>query len=170
MNKENLPYPAKIVTKSTKSFAVFCQELQRSEMLISYLEVGKKLISKNDDVAKEYFASIYDHVYNPESAKKSLNSNLNSFLNVKFYEIHLSSMIYVNSIDNFTTYFKDILSEVVVAKPQILKSQESEKLDFFLEHETMDDLISSIANKRLKNCFIKELTTSKNSLKKESVI
>lgn len=155
MNKENQKYPAKIIAKSTESFANFQQEIQRSEMLMSYLQVGNRLISKSNYEAKEYFTGIYNHVYNPEIAKKSLIGNLDSFLNVKFYEIHLSSMIYVNSIDNLITYFKDILSEVVVAKPQILKSQESEKLDFILEHESMEDLISSIASKKIEELFYK---------------
>ncbi len=155
MNKKKLEYPAKIITKYTESFANFWQQIQRSESLMSYLEVGNKLIISNNDKAREYYSSIYDHVYNPKIAKKSLNENLDSLLNVKFYEIHLSSMIYVNSIDNFITYFKDVLSEVVVAKPQILKSQESEKIDFILEHKSMDDLISSIASKKIEELFYK---------------
>ncbi|CAL2088171.1 hypothetical protein [Tenacibaculum sp. 190524A05c] len=155
MNKKNLKYSAKIRTESTQSFANFQQEILRSEMLISYLDVGNILISENKNDAKQYFTSIYDHVYNPKIVKKSLNNNLENFLNVEFYEIHLSSMIYVNTIDNFTTYFKDILSEVVLAKPQILKSQESEKLDFILSHESMDDLINSIASKKIEELFYK---------------
>lgn len=155
MNEENKKYPAKILIESTESFATFQQEIGRSEMLISYLEVGNKLISKNNGEAKEFFTSIYDHAYNPEIAKKSLTNNLDNFLDVKFYEIHLSSMIYVNTIDNFTTYFKDILAEVVLTKPQILKSQESEKIDFILEHESMDDLINAIANKKIEELFYK---------------
>jgi len=155
MNKENQKYPAKIITEFTESFANFQQEIQRSEMLISYLETGNKLISKNSDKAKKYFISIYDHAYNPEIAKKSMTNNLDNYLNMEFYEIHLSSMIYVNTIDNFNTYFKDILSEVVLAKPQILKSQESEKLDFILEYESMDDLINAIANKKIEELFYK---------------
>lgn len=155
MNEKNQKYPAKIITESTESFMTFQQEIQRSEMLISYLEVGNKLISKNSDKAKEYFISIYDHVNNPEIAKKSLTNNLDNYLNVEFYEIHLSSMIYVNTVDSFITYFKDILSEVVLAKPQVLKSQDSEKLDFILEHESMDDLINAIANKKIEELFYK---------------
>jgi hypothetical protein len=155
MNEENQNYPAKIITESTESFVRFQQEIQRSDMLISYLEVGNKLISKNSEEAKEYLIGIYDHVYNPEIAKKSLTNKLDGYLNVEFYEIHLSSMIYVNTIDNFTTYFKDILSEVVLTTPQILKSQESERLDFILEHELMDDLVNAIANKKIEELFYK---------------
>ncbi|WP_111684370.1 hypothetical protein [Winogradskyella tangerina] len=155
MNEKNLKYSAKIITTCTESFAIFWQEIQRSESLMSYLEVGNKLISNNYDEAREYYSNIYDHVYNPKTVKKSLDSNLDDFLSVKFYEIHLSSMIYINSIDNFTNYFKDVLSEVVVVKPEILKTQESERLDFILEHKSMDDLISSIASKKIEELFYK---------------
>ncbi len=155
MTEEKAKYPAKIVTEATESFVNFQQEILRSEMLISYLDVGNKYISKNSNEAKDYFTSIYDHEYNPEIVKNNLSTNLDSFLNIRFYEIHLSSMIYVNTIDNFTTYFKDILSEVVLAKPQVLKSQEAERLDFILEHDSMDELISSIASKKIEELFYK---------------
>jgi hypothetical protein len=152
---ENEKYPAKHIVDLTKSFSVFLQELQRSDMLISYLEVGSKFIAENNNDAKAYLKSIYDHVGNPENAKKAVNDNLDKYLDMNFYEIHLSSMIYVNSVDNFTTYFKNILSEVVLKKPQVLKSQDSEKLDFILEHESMDDLINAIANKKIEELFYK---------------
>ncbi|MFC7774063.1 hypothetical protein [Flavobacterium sp. GCM10027622] len=155
MNKENPKYPVKMISESTESFATFLQEINRSEMLISFLQVGNKLISKNNGEAKEYLTGIYDHVFNTEIAKKSLTDNLDSYLDVNFYEIHLSSMVYVNTIDNFTTYLKDILAEVVQAEPQILKSNESEKLDFILGHESMKDLINAIANKKVEQLFYK---------------
>ena len=81
MNEKKQKFPAKIITESTESFARFQQEIQRSDMLISYLEVGNKLILKNSDEAKKYLTSIYDHAYNPEIAKKSLTYNLDHYLN-----------------------------------------------------------------------------------------
>lgn len=155
MNKENNTFPAKNVTQSTESFSRFQQEIMRSEMLLSYLDVGNMLVLKNGELAKKHLTSIYDHAFNSELAKKSLTENLDYYLNLGFYEIHLSSMVYVNTIDNFNTYLKDILSEVVYAKPQILKSQESEKLDFILAYESMDDLLNAIANKKIEELFYK---------------
>ncbi|MFG4003412.1 hypothetical protein [Flavobacterium aquidurense] len=155
MNEENYKFTAKTVTESTESFSRFQQEILRSEMLISYLDVANTLVLKNDVEAKRCLTNIYDHAFNSEIAKKSLTENLDHYLNLRFYEIHLSSMVYVNTIDNFSTYLKDILSEVVFAKPQILKSQESEKLDFILEYESMDDLINAIASKKLEELFYK---------------
>lgn len=155
MNEENQKYPAKVITESTESFTRFRQGVQRSEMLISYLEVSSKLISKNSNEAREYLKGIYDNVYNPEIVKEDLTKNIDIFLNIGFYEEHLCSMIYVSSIDNLTIYFKEILSEVVSAKPQILKSKETEQLDFILEHDSMEDLINSISDKKIEELFYK---------------
>ncbi len=155
MNEGNQKYPARIITESTESFIRFQQAVQRSEMLISYLEVSSKLISKNNNEAKQYLKRIYDNVHNPEIAKESLSKNLDTFLNLGFYEEHLCSMIYVSAIDNLTIYFKEILSEVVSAKPQILKSQETERLDFILEYESIGDLINAISDKKIEELFYK---------------
>ncbi|MBK7873754.1 MAG: hypothetical protein IPJ74_25395 [Saprospiraceae bacterium] len=58
-------------------------------------------------------------------------------------------------IDNLTIYFKEILSEVVSAKPQILKSQETERLDFILDYESIGDLINAISDKKIEELFYK---------------
>lgn len=58
INEEKQRFPAKIITQSTESFARFQQEIQRSDMLISSLEAGNKLILKNSDEAKQVFMTM----------------------------------------------------------------------------------------------------------------
>src|SRR6476620_10632372 len=130
MKKQNHEYPAKQISESTDSFSRFSKEMQQSEMLMSYLEVGSKLINQNKAEAKKHFLTIYDNIGNPDDAKSALSKMSDQLLDVNYYVNHLSAMIYVRSLDNFITYFKEILSEIVAAKPQILKSQESENLEF----------------------------------------
>lgn len=75
-----------------------------------------------------------------------------------FYERHFSQMAYSRSVDNFITYFKDILAEVVTKKPQILKSKDQERLDFILSHDNMDDLLKSISEKKIEELFYKGIS------------
>ena len=124
-------------------------------MLISYLEVGNKFIEKNKEEAKKYFKAIYDHNQNPEEVKETIKSELDSFLDINYYQSQLSSMVYVKTVDNLITYFKEILSEIVISKPQVLKSQETEKLDFILDYDSMNDLVNAIANKKIEELFYK---------------
>ncbi|GAA4082164.1 hypothetical protein GCM10022390_080 [Flavobacterium anseonense] len=67
--QEKTKFPAKIVRESTNSFMRFWVEMQQSEMLISYLEVGNKFIVENKEEARKNFMAIYDHPANPDEAK-----------------------------------------------------------------------------------------------------
>lgn len=155
MNRDENQYMTKTVKEVTDSFIVFSRELLRSDMLISYLEVGSVFIEQNKDEAKKQLTYIYDHSQNPEKARKEFHENLENFLNINYYNDHLSAMVYIQSMDNFITYFKEILSEIVVARPQILKSQDSERLDFILGYDSMEDLIDAIASKKIEELFYK---------------
>jgi hypothetical protein len=155
MDEKEIKYIAKLVNEATESFLRFWGEIQQSEMLISYLQVSNELVGSNKDEAKKYFTGIYNHSQNPNAAKETLQKKMDQFLDIKYYENPLSSMVYVRTIDNFITYFKEILAEIVQVKPQILKSQESEKLDFILDYESMDDLINAIATKKIEELFYK---------------
>lgn len=53
MKEEQKTYLAKQLDQSTESFVNFWKEMQRSEFLMSYLEVGNKSIEKNKDEAKK---------------------------------------------------------------------------------------------------------------------
>lgn len=153
--KEEPTFPAKNISEATNSFLRFLGEMQQSEMLISYLEVSNKFIVENKAEARNNFFAIYDHAGNPTEIRNMLENQSDAFLNIEYYNIPLSSMIYVRSIDNFITYFKEILSEIVLVKPQILKSQESESLEFILSYDSLDELISAIATKKIEELFYK---------------
>ncbi len=153
--KEEIKFPAKIIREATNSFMRFWAEMQQSEMLISYLDVGNKFIVENKEEARKNFLAIYDHAANPDEAKNILRNKSDAFLDIEYYNIPLSSMIYVKSIDNFITYFKEILSEIVLVKPQILKSQESESLEFILSYDSINELVNAIATKKIEELFYK---------------
>ena len=156
MNPYEEKYLAKRVNEVTQSFLTFWRELERSEMLISYLEVGNKFIESNKEEAKKHLIDIYySNGQNPEEAKSNFEDNMDRLLNIHYYDSHLSGMVYIQAVDNFITYFKEILSEIVMVKPQILKSQDSERLDFILGYDSMGDLIDAIASKKIEELFYK---------------
>ena len=145
----------KQIDKSTQSFFNFWSEMQRSEFLISYLKVGDKLIRNNIEESKENLIAIYDNNFNTDKAKKELRMSSDRFLDINFYTNHLSALIFVHTLDNFTTYFKEILSEVVKKNPLILKSKESESLEFILDFDSMDELVKAITTKKIEKLFYK---------------
>lgn len=64
-------------------------------------------------------------------------------------------MMYVKTIDNFENYFKEILSEIVFSDPRVLKSKETEQLDFIFSFTDFQSLINAIAEKKIEALFYK---------------
>jgi hypothetical protein len=62
-------------------------------------------------------------------------------------------MCYARSIDNVLTFFKDILGEVIITTPNILKSKETERLDLILSYDTIDELRIALAEKKIETLF-----------------
>lgn len=62
-------------------------------------------------------------------------------------------MMYVKTIDNFENYFKEILAEIVISEPRVLKSKETEQLDFILSFDDYESMINAIAEKKIEALF-----------------
>lgn len=136
--------------KASQSFINSAVEFENIERILLYFKVSNNLI--NEDLLKSI------------TKLKSFNEKLEApyvldanqekeFLEVNYYETTLSTMMYVKAIDNFENYFKDILSEIVISEPRVLKSKEAEPLDFILSFNDYQSLITAIADKKVEALF-----------------
>lgn len=144
--------PAK--NKATKSYINAAVEFEKIERILIYLKVSNELI--NEDFLKS--------VKKLKAKNKELElpfeiteKEEKEFLEINYYEKTLSSMMYVKTIDNFVNYFKDILAEIVIKEPKILKSKETEQLDFILSFNDYEDLINAIAEKKIESLFYQSI-------------
>ena len=62
----------------------------------------------------------------------------------------LKQMMLCRAVDNYLAYVSEIMALIFTTKPETLKSEETIKLDVLLQHETMDDLISTLAERRVE--------------------
>lgn len=131
----------------TKSFINFAVQLDQSDMLLHFMNVGNSFITENIDNARERLKARVQIDF--------IKHNPEQFLDINYYGNHFSKMIYIQAIDTFITYFKEIFAEIVIKKPQILKSGESEKLDFILSFESMEELVIAISEKKIEELFYK---------------
>ena len=141
-------------SQATQSFLNFTKELEQFDFLISFLKLGNNYISDNLPDAKKKLMEIYKK---DGEDLEFFKNNSERLLQIDFYEQNLSRIIYVRAIDNFINYFKDILAEIVLKKPEVLKSKDQERIDFIIEHQTMEDLIKSISEKKIEELFYKGL-------------
>ena len=69
---------------------------------------------------------------------------------LRYHSRRLWEMLYIRAVDNYQTYLADLLGLVFRNNPETLRTEATERLDFILAHESMDDLIDSLAEKRVR--------------------
>jgi hypothetical protein len=120
-------------------FAVFVEELaelhDRADGLFDEIE---KLVNGHGDLRSQKEAV----------AQQQLEENRPLF----------NQMLLSRSVDNFLTFLADLLFQVFKAKPQLLRSNEAEKLDFVLQFSDMEQLIDALVEKKVIELSHKSLT------------
>lgn len=152
-------FGALIPETATVSLKAFLDELHTNELLVNYIFLAQDYIEENKGDAIERLKEVYEDETN-EASKRMIDflgtEEASDLFDIRTYEHYFGQMAFSRAIDNATTYFKDILGEVIVKRPQILKtSKESEKLDFILDFENIDDLKRALAEKKITELFYK---------------
>ncbi len=150
-----------VVDKMTQSLAQFNNEIEQTEMLMLFIQIGDDYISENKEKARQTLIEIYDDPENEVSVELVeffKTEEADKLFDMMFYERHFTQMAYSRAIDNFISYFKDILAEVVIKRPQVLKSKDQERLDFILSHHNMADLLKSISERKIEELFYKGIS------------
>lgn len=125
-------------------------EYQKIERLIIYFKTSNFLINQNLSAAENKLNELNELLEVPYEKVDNFESES---LDINYYEMTLGSMLYVKSVDNFVNYFKEILSEIVLSKPEILKSKETERLDFILSFNSQEEMIKAISEKKINSLF-----------------
>lgn len=133
-----------------KAYLNAANEFEKVERLIIYLKTSNYLINRNFQIAQNKLVELNNLLEVPYSNDNNFD---NETLDINFYEISLGSMMYIKTVDNFQNYFKEILSEIVIVRPEILKSKDTEKLDFILSFNSKEDMIKAIAEKKINSLF-----------------
>ncbi|MBB5645980.1 hypothetical protein [Pedobacter cryoconitis] len=140
--------------KSSQSFINAAAEFENIERILLYFKVSNNLI--NEDLLKSVtklksFNEKMELPYELDSQQEK------EFLEINYYEKTLATMMYVRTMDNFENYFKEILAEIVTSEPRVLKSKETEQLDFILSFSDYQSLVNAIAEKKIEALFYQSI-------------
>ncbi|MFJ6426253.1 hypothetical protein [Streptomyces hydrogenans] len=72
----------------------------------------------------------------------------------------------VRSVDNLLTYISDILTEAIIARPELLKSQEQVAMEDVLGHGSIEDFIQWAAERHVSQLSFKGLQAIADYIKK----
>lgn len=125
-------------------------DFEKVERLIIYFKTSNYLINKDFQIAQNKITELNNSLEIPYTNESNFDEET---LDINFYEMSLGSMMYIKTVDNFQNYFKEILSEIVKIRPEILKSKETEKLDFILSFNSREEMINAIAEKKINSLF-----------------
>lgn len=79
-----------------------------------------------------------------EEPTETLQSRLVAFGDLVF------EMTLTRSVDNYLSYVSEVLGLVFHTRPETLRSREQVRLDFVLQHSSMDDLVEALAERRVE--------------------
>ncbi|MGN6647326.1 MAG: hypothetical protein ACTHJT_12445 [Cytophaga sp.] len=156
INKFGAAFPDRF----TKSLWEFYGELQTNELFLVYMLKSQDFVDEKQEKAVLEFKELWKDESN-ELSKKMVHyfdthpEVLETVFDIRQYEHYYGQMAFARVIDNVITYFKDILAEVIIKRPQILKSKESERLDFILDFDTIEDLRNALVEKKVSELFYK---------------
>ncbi|AUC84766.1 hypothetical protein CW731_05420 [Polaribacter sp. ALD11] len=153
-------FGVKVLSEGTQSFKIFSAEGINLEFLLIYILFAET--SKEDLNEKKKFLKVLYEKNGENSLTEFLESERSDMIfSAKSYEKYFGQMAYTRITDNVLSYFKDILVEVIKAKPQILKSKEKESLDYIFSFNNMEDLIEDITEKNIEKLFYGSITDIK---------
>lgn len=76
----------------------------------------------------------------------------------------LLQLFVARGVDNYLSYLSDLLKLVFTTRPETMRSGETVRLDELLRHQSMDDLISGLAEQRVEVLGYKSIRELSNYL------
>ena len=153
-------FGVKILKEGTQSFRTFSVETVNLDFFLIYILFAE---TSMEDVAekKDFLKLLYEHPGSEDLIAFIESSKSDIIFSAKTYENYFGQMAYTRITDNVLSYFKDVLVEVIKSKPQILKSKETETLEYIFSFSSMEQLIENITEKNIEKLFYGSITDIK---------
>jgi hypothetical protein len=78
-----------------------------------------------------------------DASKKQTTDQLRSYRRLIF------QMLVSRSVDHYLAFVSGLLAEIFASRPETLRSGEQVRIDFVLGHESMDELVGALAERRV---------------------
>jgi hypothetical protein len=102
------------------------------------------------------------------SYKKIVNEGgVGAFKELEKYQRIMLEMIFCRFVDSFLNYISNILAMVYKNKPETLCSKKQVDIEFVLGHQDMNELILSIAEKKINELSYESMEKINDNIKKE---
>lgn len=131
--------------------AKFIEAHTQTEMFVYFVT---DIVTKSDENRRRALTALIDINQNGPEEQERLERQLrqgdvatNQLR--RYSQLILQTMI-SRAVDNFLVYVSDLLSTVFRTRPEMLRSNEQVLLEFVLKHDSMDELIEALAERRVE--------------------
>jgi hypothetical protein len=123
--------------------------IQSYKQLLDLVSFVSMLAFRIDEFAAAIAAWGTEVVEEPEALSTMIEDGVGAreFLHSHFQL--LLQMTLCRAVDNYLAYVSELLALVFRTRPETMKSREKVELDMVLQHKSMDDLVSWLAEKRV---------------------
>jgi hypothetical protein len=122
--------------------------------LFSFVGFISWLAAHADETARIAAQALYETSHNEEEKvryQEALNSEAGALATMRGHGQLVLQMVVARSADNFLAYVSELLALVFTVRPEALKSNDQVRVDFVLGHESLEELVSSLAERRVNN-------------------
>jgi hypothetical protein len=85
-----------------------------------------------------------------ESLEKNLSEESVLLRQLRRHRQLIFQMLVTRSVDDYLAYVSELLSTIFLARPETLRSKEEVEVEFVLRHDSMDDLVRALAERRVE--------------------
>jgi hypothetical protein len=138
----------RVGTKASRDFFVSWERINRFFNWLLFMAIRmdemaetahRTLLEISDDEAEK--AQMEDEQKDQKGMLEELKQNRQFLLEV----------ILVRHVENYLNYLSSLLKEIFLERPETLRSSEKIELAYVLKHDSLDDLVKSVAERKVEN-------------------
>jgi hypothetical protein len=146
---DSWPFPAPLPSTASVPCARFLEGISET---IEFILFVTQVVTRADEVSKiarEALLATEQSETKKETMKRSPKQAPSVVGQLRRHRQLIFQMLITRSVDHYLAYVSELLSTVFHARPETLRSKEQVEIEFVLRHDTMDNLVLSLAERRV---------------------
>jgi hypothetical protein len=144
----------RIPEKVTEPYRLYLEDFHRLQHFVGFISSLATDVDRKAVVAAQALLETIEYETDREEKQRAYRKmieekGVGALKTLReFRQLILQAMV-CRGVDNFLTYISQLLSLIFRTKPETLRSNDQIKVDFALQHTTMNDLVDALAEKKV---------------------
>jgi hypothetical protein len=122
--------------------------------LTAFVGFVSHLATERDETAKVAAQALYETAHDDDERERHRvileRGGVGALKTLRSFAQLLLKLVAARGADDFLLYISELLALVFRSRPETLRSSEQVRLDLILQHDTMEDLVSDLAERKVQ--------------------